>query len=91
MKHDYAAASGKFSNPENCLNFSVEEYNAIRHALFMMQKLQEPSLGMREAGVKSMNGPWTKSGKRFDIHDAEDAFKAMLEHAEKEINVESGK
>lgn len=42
---------------------------------------KEPTLEMREVAVKYVDGPYDIS--RFDIHDAEDVYKAMLSAAPK--------
>lgn len=36
----------------------------------------EPTIEMRDAAVKLVDGPWDVA--RFDIHDAEDVYKLMI-------------
>ena len=67
---------------------SVDESEALTHAIEHMKRgapegwklvPKEPTLEMREVAVKYVDGPYDIS--RFDIHDAEDVYKAMLSAA----------
>lgn len=94
MKRDYKAASGDFErvinktvSDTNYKTINIEEFfddgvvETIRHALQMMQKLQEPSEGMLKEIEFQCN---------CAIPSASYAVKAMLEQAELEINQPKG-
>ena len=93
MKHDYKAALEEFENGDGFT--SVETNETIRHALAMMQKLEEPSDGMLDAGDEAFEVERSKqqsSSLRLFGKEAYASggfllsiFKAMLEQAEKEI------
>lgn len=80
--HDYKAVIDVFKEYQHLMHESglpilnKNCFDAIEHALAMMQKLQEPSEGMVDAGINA----WRKS--EFAIVTI---LKAMLEQAEKEI------
>jgi len=67
---------------------TVNKSEALTHAIENMKRgapegwklvPKEPTLEMREVAVKYVDGPYDIS--RFDIHDAEDVYKAMLSAA----------
>lgn len=107
MKHDYAAALYEINKAGNqkegggvefamiCAFDAAElianHYDAIRHALLMMQKLQEPSEGMVDHAATAARSANAYVVDKFETAKAKErvliqaAFHAMLEQAEKEI------
>jgi hypothetical protein len=73
MKHDYAMAEINLLEGE----LNQDDIKTIRHALRMMQKLQQPSEGMQKKATMFINEVPYMSVMGY--------FKSMLEQAEREI------
>jgi len=87
MKHDYASVKQELlmalteDSGSRWATFCREHYPAIKHALAMMQKLQEPSGAMIYRGDNEVFHPEKENASE----PSRGVLKAMLEQAEKEI------
>jgi hypothetical protein len=84
MKHDYAMAEINLLEGE----LNPDDIKTIRHALRMMQKLEEPSHDMFNAGYNSFFDPIGQSNSPLNKIRIGNSFRAIIKQAKKEISNE---